>query len=35
MVEIHPRPEEALVDGAHALGFPEFARLFRDIYAGG
>lgn len=35
MVEIHPRPEEALVDGAHALGFPEFARLLRDIYAGG
>jgi 3-deoxy-D-arabino-heptulosonate 7-phosphate (DAHP) synthase len=32
MVEIHPRPDEALCDGAQALSFPEFARLAREMY---
>jgi chorismate mutase/prephenate dehydratase len=31
MVEIHPKPEEALSDGPQALRFPEFADLMRTI----
>jgi 3-deoxy-D-arabino-heptulosonate 7-phosphate (DAHP) synthase len=34
MVEIHPKPEEALADGAQALTFGDFAALLREIYAG-
>lgn len=33
MVEIHPRPEEALSDGPQALRFPQFAELMSDLYA--
>jgi chorismate mutase/prephenate dehydratase len=33
MVEIHPKPEEALSDGPQALRFPEFADLMRIINA--
>mgnify|MGYP005832935701 CR=1 FL=1 len=32
LLEIHPRPEEALADGAQALSFPEFAELARELY---
>ena len=31
MVEIHPRPDEALSDGAQALPFAEFGELMADI----
>jgi 3-deoxy-7-phosphoheptulonate synthase len=31
MVEIHPKPEEALSDGPQALRFPDFANLMRTI----
>ncbi len=33
MVEIHPEPEKALSEGAHALHFGEFAGLMRQIYS--
>lgn len=32
MLEIHPKPEEALCDGAQALSFPEFAQLARELF---
>lgn len=32
MVEIHPRPEEALSDGPQALRFDDFAQLMGEIY---
>jgi len=31
MVEVHPRPEEALSDGAQSLTFPEFAELMDGL----
>ncbi len=31
IVEVHPRPEEALVDGAQSLDFAAFAKMMRDL----
>lgn len=31
MVEVHPRPEEALSDGPQALTFPVFSHMMKDI----
>ncbi len=34
MVEIHPKPEEALSDGPQALEFPDFVELMGTIHGG-
>ncbi|MEC9051724.1 MAG: 3-deoxy-D-arabinoheptulosonate-7-phosphate synthase, partial [Actinomycetota bacterium] len=34
MVEIHPKPEEALSDGPQALRFPVFQELAREFFQG-
>ena len=31
IVEVHPRPDEALSDGEQSLDFPGFARLMEDV----
>jgi 3-deoxy-7-phosphoheptulonate synthase len=31
IVEVHPRPDEALSDGSQSLDFPGFERLMRDV----
>ncbi len=31
IVEVHPRPEEALVDGAQSLDFETFGRMMKDL----
>ncbi len=33
MVEVHPRPQEALSDGPQALTFEDFSRLMQDLRA--
>ncbi len=33
MVEVHPRPDEALSDGAQSLTFDEFARMMKAVHA--
>jgi 3-deoxy-7-phosphoheptulonate synthase len=32
LVEVHPRPEEALSDGYQSLSFPEFRRMMEDLH---
>jgi chorismate mutase/prephenate dehydratase len=34
LLEVHPDPDQALVDGAQALDFAGFARLMQELYAG-
>jgi 3-deoxy-7-phosphoheptulonate synthase len=31
MIEVHPTPDQALVDGAHALGAEQFAELMKQL----
>jgi len=31
IVEVHPRPEEALIDGAQSLDFPAFQQMMKDL----
>jgi 3-deoxy-7-phosphoheptulonate synthase len=31
IIEVHPRPEEALVDGAQSLDFPAFQTMMKDL----
>jgi len=31
IVEVHPRPDEALSDGAQSLDFENFGRLMREL----
>jgi len=31
IVEVHPRPDEALVDGAQSLDFPAFDKMMKDL----
>jgi 3-deoxy-7-phosphoheptulonate synthase len=31
IVEVHPRPDEALSDGAQSIDFETFSRLMREL----
>ena len=33
LVEVHPKPEEAMLDGAQSITFPQFAELMKQVRA--